>query len=174
MEEEEGKENFDNSKDKSNWGGKRDNAGRPEGSKNKATLERKMAEEELKRRILLSVDRLFNAQRVLAEGCNYLYRIDQNGDKREHILITNPEEIKKVLDDVGGSGGIVDGNYYYITTKAPDNKAIDSMFDRVFGKARQNIGLDGGEEGKPISIVKYDNTGDIQAKTIPDSFSEGV
>lgn len=150
--------NLENLKEKSKWGGKRPNSGRSKGSKNKNTIEQKKAEEALKQRILTSIDRLFNAQIALAEGVNYLYRIDETEDSkgkktREHVLVTDPEEIKEVLDDTEGAGGVSGENYYYITTKAPENKAIDSMLDRVFGKARQNIGLDGGEKDKSIKIT---------------------
>lgn len=142
-------------KDKSSWGGKRAKAGRGKGSQNKATIERKTAETALKQRILKSVDRLFNAQLALAEGQTYVMRIDETGEgknkRREHNVVTSPEEIKAFLDEHEGGSGIVDDTYYYITTKAPDNRAIDSMMDRVFGKARQTIGLDGGE-GQPISV----------------------
>ena len=32
-------------------------------------------------------------------------------------------------------------------------QAINSLLDRAFGKARQNIGLDGGEKDKPIVFM---------------------
>jgi hypothetical protein len=125
--------------------------GRPKGSLNQATIEKKEAEKQFIDRVVKSVDRLFNAQISIAEGCSYLYRIEQIGEgnkkREEHVLVTDPDEIKKYLD------GETEDSYYYITTKTPDNKAIDSLMDRAFGKARQTIGLDGGEEGKPIPIL---------------------
>ncbi len=36
--------------------------------------------------------------------------------------------------------------------KAGNKDARDFLLDRSFGKPRQNVGLDGGEEGDPISI----------------------
>lgn len=126
--------------------------GRPAGSLNKATIEKKEAEKQFIARVVKSVDKLFNAQMSIAQGCNYLYRIEETGEgknkAKKHVLVTSPEEIKAYLD-----GEVDENDYYYITTHTPDNKAIDSLMDRAFGKARQTIGLDGGEEGKPIPIL---------------------
>lgn len=139
-------------------GGRQPGAGRPVGSKNKSTLEKQAAEKELHNRILGSVDRLFNAQLSLAQGVSHVYRIDEVGEgkqkKREHNLVTDPDEIKSFLDECDGGNGTVDGAYYYITTKEPDNKAIDSMLDRVFGRATNKTEVTG------------KNGGDIVVKTV--------
>ena len=137
-------------------GGKREGAGRKKGSVTTKTLERRKAEEALHGRILSAVDRIFNAQLALAEGTTYLYRIDEVGKgkekRREHVLVTDPEEIKQVLDETDGAAGTTDNGYYVITTKAPDNKAIDSMLDRVFGKATQKTEVTG-KDGKDLFPV---------------------
>ena len=137
-------------------GGKRQGAGRPKGSLNQSTIEKKKAEEMLTDRILKNVDRLFNAQLSLAEGNTYLYKIIETGSgktaKREHVLVTNPDEIKQFLDEHEGGSGTVDDNYYYLTTKTPDNKAIDSMLDRVFGKAISKTEHTG-KHGEPIQFT---------------------
>ncbi len=134
-------------------GGKRKGAGRKEGSLNKKTIEKQKAEKAFVQRILQSVDRLFNAQLSLAEGSTFLYRVDEVGEgkdkRREHNLVTDPEEIKEVLDETDGAGGTVDETYYYITTKAPDNKAIDSLLDRAFGKPLSKTALTD-PEGKSL------------------------
>lgn len=144
-------------------GGKRPGAGRKKGSVTTKTLEKRKAEEALHGRILSAVDRIFNAQLALAEGTTFLYRIDETGkgkDKtREHVLVTDPLEIKEVLDETDGIGGKLDstGEYYIITTKNPDNKAIDSMLDRVFGKATNKTEVTGknGTDLFPIPILKH-------------------
>jgi hypothetical protein len=123
--------------------------GRPKGSLNQATKEKKEAEKQFIARVVKSVNRLFNAQISIAEGCTYLYRIEETGEgKKKHVLVTSPGEIEAYLDS-----DVDEKDYYYITTEKPDNKAIDSLMDRAFGKARQTIGLDGGEEDKPIPIL---------------------
>jgi hypothetical protein len=146
--------------------------GRPKGSLNQATIEKREAEKQFIDRVVKSVDKLFNAQMSLAEGCSYLYRIEETGEGKnkvkKHVLVTSPEEIKAYLD-----GDVDESDYYYITTDAPDNKAIDSLMDRAFGKARQTIGLDGGEEGKPIPILATmnvpNNNGDQENSPAPET-----
>jgi len=139
-------------------GGKRPGAGRPKGSLSKSTIEKKAVEAELHNRILGAVDRILNAQLTLAEGTSFLFRIDETeSGKREHVLVTDPNEIKRYLD--GEFLGLQDraGNdsYYYIQTKSPDNRAIDSMFDRVFGKAITKTEVTGADGG-PVQIQGVD------------------
>jgi hypothetical protein len=52
-------------------------------------------------------------------------------------------------DDGGEDGEAITRRYYFLLTKAPDNKAIDSLLDRVFGKSVQRIA---GGDGGPIQI----------------------
>ena len=37
--------------------------------------------------------------------------------------------------------------------KAGDKYARDWLSDQAWGKARQNVGLDGGEDGQPIQVI---------------------
>lgn len=147
---------LDNLNGKSKWGGKRDGAGRTEGSKNKATIEKQIAETEFKNRILLNIQELLNAQLNIAKGASYLFRIDEEKSSKgtvlskKHRLVEDPTEIKEVLDEVEGTG-VVDDKYYYITTKAPDNKALDSLINRVFGTATYKQDITSGD--KPIAIL---------------------
>lgn len=139
-------------------GGARPGAGRPKGSKNKETLEIDKARRALRERIMRNLEPIITAQLALAKGVSYVYRIEKTYDKKdkltkvEHVLVEDPYEIKEFLDEHEGMNGVVGEDYYYITTKAPDNRALDSLIDRLFGKARQNVGLDGGEDGKPIHV----------------------
>lgn len=123
-------------------GGKRPGAGRPKGGKNKATLEKQKVQEAFNQRVMQKADVLFNAQLTLALGSMKVFRIDeteQDGKtKREHVHVTDPEEIKALLDEHDGLNGVVDGVYYYFVDVSPDNKAIDSMLNRVFGRATEH------------------------------------
>lgn len=154
---------LENSKNKSSWGGSRDNAGRPKGSQNKATKERKAVEEAFTQRVMEHADDLFNAQYNLATGTAYVYRVDETEDdkgkkKRDHVLVTDPDEIKEVLDETDGSGGVVDENYYYITTRSPSNQAIESLLNRAIGKPQDNVDVTSkGEALKTIEVVKYES-----------------
>lgn len=157
---EENKE-VENLEEKSKWGGVRPNSGRPLGSTNKATRDKKEAEKYIKERIIKSVDSLLNSQMNLAQGVQMLYRIitNEKGIKSKPELITDLGTIEDYL-----AGELEDerNEYYFITTERPDNRALDSLIDRAFGKSRQNIGIDGGDVDKPIRLLNYvrDNNGD--------------
>lgn len=170
------KPTLENLKNKSSWGGRRKKAGRHLGKQNQATLEKNKVLEAFKQRVLHQTDKLFNAQISLATGCSMLYRIETVKVKgketgKKHILVTDEEEIKDYLD-----GTVDTDDYYYITTKLPDNKAIDSLMDRAFGKVRQNIGLGGEDEGSAVKIevtqANYERIIAREAKRIGESSEE--
>lgn len=135
---------LDSSKKESKWGGKRPGAGRRKGSANKATLERMAVMRQLEQRIMGAADRLFEAQFTLARGTSHLYRVDMVGDKRTVVLVTDTEEIRAYFDALEQETE-PDG-FYFITAEKPDNRAIDSMLDRAFGKsvARHELSGPGG------------------------------
>jgi len=138
-------------------GGKRPGAGRKPGSKTKATLEKLKVQEAFNQRVMAKADALFNAQLTLAVGSMKVFRIDETeGEKgktkREHVHVTDADEIKALLDEHDGANGVVDGVYYYFSDVLPDNKAIDSMLNRSLGKPTEKH-EHGGEGGGPIEIV---------------------
>jgi DNA-directed RNA polymerase subunit RPC12/RpoP len=55
---------------KNKFGGRQEGAGRPKGSKNKATIEKEKAEELFKQRILENLEPIFKAQLKIATGKN--------------------------------------------------------------------------------------------------------
>lgn len=125
-------------------GGKRIGAGRPSGAANNKTLEKLAIKKEFDQRVFKKAEKLFFAQYVKAVGSIIIFRRDEvesgNGKtKVEYVQVTEPEEIKAFLDAHDGSDGEANGKYYFIQKIAPDNKAIDSMFDRAFGRATQSI-----------------------------------
>lgn len=142
--------------------------GRPKGKKNKATLEKEAILREYRQKVLESADILFGSQLHLARGQTYLYKIEkelQIGPKggKKYIkskpkLVTEQWEIESYL-----MGHIVDGDadddqdpdstYYFLTTKDPDNRAIDSMLDRTFGRATQPLSSD---PENPL-VIQFDN-----------------
>jgi len=151
MEEKEKTIKFESLKEKSKWGGIRENAGRPEGSKNTKTKEMEKVEEEFRQRVLRSTHKLIDSQMNLAQGVQMLYRIDidKDGKRNKPELVTDREEIESYLADDYEKNS----EYYFITTERPDNKAIDSLFDRVLGKSTQKIELGGGID---LTILETD------------------
>ena len=118
-------------------------SGIKKGQKTKKTIEQKIAFEELRQRVLSHQDELINAQLKLATGETYLFKIEETGKgkdkKREHVVVTNPEEIKQYLDALEEhTEGELEG-YYYIKTMGADNRAIESLLNRVHGKPTETL-----------------------------------
>lgn len=133
-------------------GGRRPGAGRPRGSKNRLTKSVRSRERTLRERVLKKLDQLVNAQLSLAEGVQYLYEIKMRnvGGRRkpQHILVTDPKKIKAYLD-----GDYEEDKYVYITAERPDNKAIEALLDRAFGKATTNQNTD---HNFNVNIMQYE------------------
>lgn len=114
-------------------------------------------EKDFKRRVGHSAHKLLNAQMSIALGTQSLYKVVQGVDEkgkptRKHVLVTDDDEIRNYLDDPTMMNG---EDYYYITTKQPDNNAINSALDRLFGKASTKVvGANNpdGSEG-PIKVI---------------------
>lgn len=132
----------ENLKDKSSWGGARDGAGRPKGSMNQSSKDRKAAKLAYQERIANVADTLFNSQYSLAKGEQYLFRkyTVGSGTKAKQVteLVTDKTTIIEYLNDDLDVG---DDEYYYISTKPANGMAIDSMLDRAFGKAEAKLDL---------------------------------
>jgi hypothetical protein len=93
-------------------------------------MERAAVKQAFEERAAKNAARLFNSQMALAEGLQILFRVDKDskGNDLPAVQVTDAEEIKSYID------GTTEGSeYYFISTKTPDNRAIDSMLDRAFG-----------------------------------------
>lgn len=145
-------------------GGKRPGAGRKKGSKDPHTLEREAVLAAFRERAFRAADILFNAQLTLARGQTLLYKIEKElqigpkGGKRyvksKPKLVTDQSEIERYLEGLVVEGDPDDeqdpnATYYFLTTKEPNNFAIDSLLDRALGKATQPLS---GPDGGPIEI----------------------
>ncbi len=153
-------------------GGKRENAGAPKGTIQRRSLEKSAVVRALRERTMAHADNLFNAQLTKAVGSVMVFRVDEeeigNGKtKRVHIHITNPDEIKRVLDENEGGAGKVGDDYYFVTNIPPDNKAIDSMLDRTFGKATQPVEVSDISEDRAVQIAQ-----DVYAQLLKEGFAE--
>jgi hypothetical protein len=127
-------------------GGARPGAGRPKGKLSKLNEQRQKAKKRFIERVNKMVDDLFNAQASIAQGVSYLYRIDKDdkGHDKPAVIETDPYVIKDYID-----GKLDDADsYYYITTERPDNRALDSMLNRAFGKPEEKIDIT--SDGKRI------------------------
>ena len=157
-------------------GGKRPGAGRKPGSKSAKTLEREKVLAALSQRIMRNVDIIYDSQLSLAQGTQYLFRIDKTyvstgknrgyWKKEKAELVTSQEEIRAYLERTVVEGDADDdqdpgASYYYITTEKPENQAIDSMLNRALGKAVNHVDLtsDGKEiQGNTIIFKNFDGS----------------
>jgi len=129
---------------KNGHGGLLPGAGRKQGRLAIKTLQKMAVKRELDQRVMSKATQLFNAQYAKAVGSIQVFRIDEEGTgknkKKVHTLVTDPNEIGEVLDATeGNGGGVVGEDFYFVSNVHPDNRAIDSMFDRTFGKANQSL-----------------------------------
>ena len=145
--------------------------GKKKGKKNQKTIEKQIVEDEFKNRILSEIEGLLTAQLNIAKGTSYLYKIVthkgiKGGEgRKEHILVTDPYEIKDFLDELEGESGVNpntdNDDYYYISTKQPDNKALDSLINRVFGKVKESLDITSKDEQiKGINYIIPKDNGD--------------
>jgi hypothetical protein len=144
------------------------NGGRPPGRKNNKTLALEAEHEAFQQLVLQNLRPLFDAQLSLAKGISQVYRVTTGprGGRSDPELVTSQDELHEAIqaihagggygdiaEDEGGEegeeGGTITHRYYFLTTKAPDGRAIDSLLDRVFGKSVQRIA---GGDGGPIQI----------------------
>lgn len=137
--------------------GKNNKGGRPKGKKNPETLEREAVLKEFRQRTMRVANKLFDSQMTLARGQTYLYKIEKHWEgtgknrilkKKAPKLVTSQIEIEAYLDGLLNEGELTDNEatYYFITTKQPDVKAIDSLLDRSFGRPQQNLDVTSGGE----------------------------
>jgi hypothetical protein len=151
-------------------GGRRPGAGRKPGKKLPKTLEREKTLEAYRQRVLKLADKLLDKQLVLANGQQFLYKIEKEwiktgaGEKagywrgKKPELVENESEIREYLEHfVEEANGDPEDDqdpsatYYFITTKEPDSRTLDSIFDRTFGRSTQAVEI-GGKDGKPLEI----------------------
>lgn len=153
-------------KTKGNKGGRRPGSGRKKHGKNLKTIEREAALRVFNERVFKSADILFNAAKSAATGQLFVYRLDEEergGAKNKYtikkpVLVTDPEEINEALDKLYGNGE--SENYYYVTTKEPDIRAIDSLMNRGFGRPKETIEHSGEIKGLGGILASLENHGD--------------
>ena len=159
--------------------------GRKLGGKNVATIVKEQVQEKLTQRVFGIIPNLITAQASLARGQQFLYKIEKefvktggtnkNGEEKGYWrnlkpkLVTSEWEIQSYVDGKVEEGDMEDQNdsgatYYYITTKEPDNQAIDSLLDRVLGKPKN-------EDTAPKGNT-FNNFGTFTGVTIKKDFDD--
>lgn len=118
------------------------------GTKNKSTIDRENVLNLAKDIIAGRTRKLVDTQTMLALGTIKVFRIRYEfvGKKRvaqKPELVTDDETIANVLyhEYADGEDPSDDSEYFFVTTKDPENQAIKDLLDRTFGKATENRNL---------------------------------
>ena len=157
---------------------KRSLAGKKGGANRSALyVETRLKNWEYRKKILSVADVLFRESLHNARGRSFLYKIEKElvvgprGGKKyiakRPALVTSEVEIEEYLAGIVENGDLENDNdpnsvYYYITTERGDQRAIDSMLDRAFGKATQVVqtededGIRKPIQGNAITFIKQD------------------
>lgn len=139
--------------------------------------EKRAVLKQYQQKILGVADVLFRESLHNARGRSFLYKIEKEavtgprgGVKyvaKKPALVTSEHEIEEYLSGVIENGDL-DNNqdpeavYYFITTERGDQRAIDSMLDRAFGRATQVVQTEDDEgnrqaiQGNTITFIKQD------------------
>jgi hypothetical protein len=139
---------------KSRRGGKRPGAGRKKGKLEPQTIEKMKIKKQLEDRIAKNAHILYNAQVTLALGEQYLLKrykimVGKNYRWSRFERVTDPDEMIEYLD--GKFKDDSNSVYYMLSAEKPDAKAIDSLLDRAFGRAPQNLNI---KDDRPDPIAK--------------------
>lgn len=130
---------------KNKHGGKRPGTGRKKGTKNPATLEREKVLEEVRQQIMRKAPELVRAAMLPAMGVNFVYRIDETKNEKgrvvhkEHVLVTDPHEIAMALNQIEEGSTDPEDKYYYVSAEKPDFRAVQMLWDRSLGKAKDML-----------------------------------
>lgn len=125
----------------SEHGGAREGAGRRKGKVSETRKYQLAKFNEIKGRIARAANGIVNAQLGMARGTSYLFHTKWTTDKSGKLVksterVTDPDVIKQYLE---GEFDDLQDEFYYITTKAPNNFALDSLLNRAFGKPKETV-----------------------------------
>ena len=123
--------------------GSKKTGGRKKGIKNKKTIDTEKALELYKQEMMKELKPILQSQQQLAKGLIVVLRrklikgkngkLFRGGDLEQ---VRNPDEIERLLNSDGQGE-----NWHIITAKDPNVKAIQDIFDRVFGKPKETTEL---------------------------------
>lgn len=140
---------------------------RPRGL-SKTTITREEAYRKVQERIIERSMKLANAQTMLGLGTIKVFRIDAHyeyfGKQKKLVkdkpkIVKNDDEIINVLDHEYGDGDSPDEissdypKFYFVEIKDANNQAIDSQFNRLFGKPKETVDVtSNGQSIAPVIV----------------------
>lgn len=136
--------------------------------KRKTTLTREEAYRKVQERLIERTMKLANAQTMLGLGTIKVFRIDAHyeyfGKQKKLVkdkpkIVKDDEEIINVLDHEYGDGDSPDEinsdypKFYFVEVKDANNQAIDSQFNRLFGKPKETVDVtSNGQSIAPVIV----------------------
>lgn len=113
---------------------------------------------------------LTSAGMSVALGQIFCYRIIRDKEDKviKHVLVEDPKEIEKALDLISNNGISEDGNFYYITTKEPDYKAIEMLLNRAYGKPKESLDISGEVQFSLKALAEHRKALEVEAKIVED------
>lgn len=115
------------------------------GKKKQPTIDRENVLNLAKDIIAGRTRKLVDTQTMLALGTIKIFRIRYTLVNKKRVaqkpeLVTDDETIANVLyhEYADGEDPSDDSEYFFVTTKDPENQAIKDLLDRTFGKATEN------------------------------------
>ena len=129
--------------------------GRKKGSKNKETLKREEALQVYHQSMIEKLMPLVRSQQQAAEGLVVVLRpslvrnpktkkLERKGELRQ---VKDPDEIEELFNSDG-----IGTDYHIVFAKDPNVKALQDIFDRVFGKAKEQIDVN--FKGKELKVIQ--------------------
>lgn len=123
------------------------------GKKNKSTIDREKQLEDFKNFTAGRTKTLWSIQMMRAMGSIKVFRIDtetigegknEKKIRKRPVLVTDTEEIIDALDYeyAQGEDPNTEDAYYFVSAQDPSDKAIDSLLDRTFGKAKESMAVE--------------------------------
>ncbi len=144
--------------------------GRPKGTLSLVRQMELKQKEILLKTIYKKTKALTSAGLSVALGQIFCYKIirDQEDKVIKHVLVEDPKEIEKALDLISANGISEDGNFYYITTKEPDYKAVEMLLNRAYGKPKESLDLDLHVQFSLKALAEHRKALEVEAKDVED------
>ena len=116
-------------------GGKREGAGRPQGSLNRSTIAKEQAREITRQIITAHLEQLLEAQLDNASGIRHLMMRDPETGKFERVKANHGDD--PLLQEAQIDAALSSGNAFWIYLKDPSVQAFTDLLNRALDKPKE-------------------------------------
>lgn len=140
-------------------------------------LQKDLIREHIDQRLMRATDVAVNSHLSLVRGIQFLYRIDKTfvktGSKNKEtgeangywrnekpVLVTAQWEIENYLEELAENNGDLSDDkdegaaYYFITTKEPNQQAVESTMNRLHGRPTETIAHTGDVKFSLVQLAR--------------------